>query len=430
MRSIRFCLVLIGLLFPFADVHAQSASGMMRYADISREHVVFVYGEDLWLVSREGGQAIPLASPAGEELMPRFSPDGKKIAFVGNYDGNQDLYTLPTSGGPAHRVTYHPGQEVLCDWTPDGKLLFSSDQEAGLPGQRQLYVQGEDEPLPQRLPVPYGTNGALHASGTKLAYTPHSHDFRTWKRYRGGMASDIWMFDLVAKKSQQLTQFEGTDSLPMWQGETVFYLSDGGNEHRLNIWSLDTRTGERQQRTRFKDHDCKWPSIGPGPNGQGEIVFQNGSELHVLSIESGQSRQLTIQVPGDRPKIRPRQVDASKWIEYWNISPTAKRALVEARGDIWTVPAKHGSPRNLTRSNGVAERSPAWSPDGKWITYLSDASGEYELMLQAAEGYAPPKTLTQNGKAYRHNLTWSPDSKWIYFCDKSGSMYPLFARFG
>lgn len=401
----------------------QPNAGMMRFPDVSADQIVFVYGEDLWTVPRAGGMASPLASPLGEESLPRFSPDGKTIAFVGNYDGNQDIYTIDATGGPARRITYHPSGELLCDWTPDNKLLFSTDAFNGLARQSNLFVQGVDDPLPTGLPIPYGTNGSISPDGAWLAYTPHSHDYRTWKRYRGGMASDIWLLNISTKQSKQITDFEGTDSLPMWHGDSVYYVADAGPEHRLNIWTYNSKTGERRQVTNFADNDCRWPSIGPGPDGKGEIVVQNGAALHLVSLADGKTTALSISIPGDRPKIRPRTVDAGEHVQAIEVSPTAKRIALEARGDLWTLPAKNGSPRNLTRTSGVAERDPAWSPDGQWLAYFSDTTGEYELYLTQSDGTGETKQLTQGGTCYRFGPNWSPDSKRVYFSDKAGGMF-------
>jgi tricorn protease len=195
---------------------SEPSGGMLRYPDVGPTHIVFSYANDLWLVSREGGMARPLASPAGQELSPRFSADGKTIAFVGNYDGGRDLYTIPIEGGVPTRLTYHPAQELLCDWTPNGDLLYSTNGFAGLSRAPELYTTSLKNPLPKKLPVVYGTNGAISDDGVWLAFTPYSRDTRTWKRYRGGMASDIWLFHLQKRTAQKITDFEGTDSLPMW----------------------------------------------------------------------------------------------------------------------------------------------------------------------------------------------------------------------
>lgn len=398
-------------------------AGMLRYPDVSQTHIVFVYANDLWLAPREGGTAIPLASPRGQELYPRFSPDGQTIAFVGNYDGNRDLYTISVDGGVPVRVTHHPDTESLCDWTPDGKLLFSASGLAGLGRMSQLFVVGPQGGLPEKLPVPYGRMAAISPDGQWLAYTPHSREHRTWKRYRGGMATDVWLFHLRDHVSRRVTDWEGTDGVPMWHGETIYYLSDAGPEHRLNIWAYATGSGSHRQITRFDDYDVKWPAIGPGPDGQGEIVFQKGSELFLLDLATGRSRPVEIFIPGDRPRLRPQLIDVSDRIDSWDISPTGKRAVLEARGDIWTVPAKEGPPRNLTRSDGTAERSPTWSPDKKWIAYFSDATGEYELYVTQSDGKGETRQLTSDGDTFRYNPVWSPDSRHILFTDYSGALY-------
>ncbi len=409
-----------------SDSFAQStpSGGMMRYPDVSSENIVFSYANDLWIVAREGGTASPLASPMGGERFPRFSPDGKKIAFVGNYDGGTDLYTIPIEGGVAERKTFHPSSETLCDWTPDGKgLLFSTNGYSGLGRVAELFTISDKKPLAEKLPVPYGTNGAISADKKWLAYTPHSRDSRTWKRYRGGMASDVWLFNLKDKTSKQITDFEGTDSLPMWHEKIVYYLSDAGASARLNIWSYDSDSGERKQVTKFKDNDCKWPAIGPGAEGNGEIVFSNGTRLYLLDLENGKSKAVDVAIPGDRPTIRSKKIDVADAIENGDISKTGKRLVFEARGDLWSLPVKNGSPRNLTKTSGEAERNPIWSPDGRWIAYLSDKTGEYELYVTQSDGRGETKQLTKDGDTFRYMSSWSPDSKNIAFNNKRGELY-------
>jgi tricorn protease len=395
---------------------------MLRFPDVSASQIVFMYANDLWVVPRTGGLASPLSSPAGQETQARFSPDGKTIAFVGNYDGNRDIYTDPGGrrGAGARDLSSRVRVFVRLDARRPAAVL---DERASGPGEPRATLHRRARGgLPARVPVPYGTNGAISGDGKRLAYTPHSTDFRTWKRYRGGMATDIWLFDLQGHTSKKMTSWEGTDTLPMWRGDTVYYLSDAGPEHRLNIWSYDTGSGKRQQVTKFADHDVKFPSLGPGPDGsKGEIVFQHGASLRLLDLATGNSRAVEVRIPGDRPGVRPRAVDASKFITGWSISPTGRRAVVEARGDLWTVPAKDGSPRSLTRTNGVAERDPAWSPDGRWIAYFSDATGEYELCLVPADGKGETRQLTRNGSVFRYRPIWSPDSKHLVFSDKTGT---------
>ncbi|RMH24387.1 MAG: hypothetical protein D6692_13410 [Planctomycetota bacterium] len=403
------------------EVSAQEAhSGMFRFPDISSREIVFVYGNDLWVVDRAGGMARPLASPPGQETFPKFSPDGDAVAFIGNYEGDRDLYTVATEGGVPFRVTHHPGNERLNDWTNSGDLLFSFNAMSGNPAQQRLFVVSPEGGLPESLPIPYGAVGAIDDSGEWLAYTPDSRDFRTWKRYRGGLATDIWLFNLKTSEASRITDWEGTDTAPMWHGESVYYLSDAGPETRLNIWRYDTKSGQRTQITRFAENDVKFPSIGPGPDGRGEIVFQLGPRIHLLDLSTGRTRAVDITVPGARETLRPRVVDAANQLGGGGISATGKRAVVEARGDIFTIPAEHGPPRQITDTSGIAERTPAWSPDGRWIAYFSDADGEYELYITQSDGKGETRQLTDGNQTYWMNLGWSPDSKKILVIDKAG----------
>lgn len=398
----------------------QPHAGMMRYPDISETSIVFSYANDLWVAPRAGGEAIPLASPPGEETFARFSPDGKTVAFVGNYDGNRDIYTVPAGGGVPFRVTHHPAAEWLQDWTSDGRLLFASNGDSGLGRQQQLFTVPVTGGMPTRLPVPYGATAAISADGAWLAYTPHSIDMRTWKRYRGGMQTDIWLFNLKTNESKRITDWEGIDSIPMWHGQTIYYLSDMGPEHRENIWKYDTKSGQRAQVTKFTAYDTKWPSIGPDA-----IVFQNSADLYVLDLKTEQARPVKITIPGDRPKIRPIREPMNDMIRSGDLSKTGKRVTVEARGDIFDLPAREGATMNLTHSSGVHEHSPAYSPDGKWLSYFSDESGEYELYARALDGKGEIKQLTRGSKTYYYSATWSPDSRHIAYTDKSGNLHLL-----
>ncbi|HSR70714.1 MAG TPA: PDZ domain-containing protein [Acidobacteriota bacterium] len=401
---------------------ADPEPGLLRFPDASATDIVFVYANDLWLVPREGGQARPLASPPGPEIFPRFSPDGRTIAFMGNYDGNRDLYTIPVEGGVPSRVTYHPSTENLQDWTPDGQLLFSSNGFLGTNRISELFKIPSQGGSYAKLPVPYGDSAAISPDGRWLAYTPFTRDFRTWKRYRGGMATDIWLFDLQSKQSRRITEWEGTDTRPMWHGSTLYYLSDEADSHRLNIFAYDTRRQQRRQVTRFSDYDVKWPALGPGPAGDGEIVFQLGTRLMSLDLKNERTRAVPVIIPGDLPEIRPHTVETRDFISSQGISPTGKRALFSARGDIWTVPAENGSPRNLTPSSGSAERSPAWSPDGRWIAYFSDAQGEYDLYLRQADLRSQGERVAQLGPGFRGSIEWAPDSKKLSFQDEKNRL--------
>lgn len=412
------------LLFAVTPVAAvEPHAGMLRFPDVSATHIAFRYANDIWLVPKEGGVAMPLSSTPGGESFPRFSPDGKTIAFMGNYDGNYDLYTLPVSGGTPFRITHHPTQEVLSDWAPGDRLIFFTRGVQTYPRATELFMVPAKGGLPEKMVVPYGANGTISPDGQWLAYTPHSRDHRTWKRYRGGMATDIWLFNLKNQSWRKITDWEGTDTLPMWHGDKLYYLSDGGPNHRLNIWVYNFETDSRRQVTKFKDYDVKWPAIGPGSSGEGEIVFQLGPELYLLNLRSEKANSVNITIPGDRPEVRVQAEDASSLIFRRGISSTGKRVVVEARGDIWTLPAEKGSPLNLHRTSGVAERNPAWSPDGKWIAYFSDETGGYGLYIVQSDGGKQPKKLVTMETGYLYNPRWSPDSKWVCFQDQTGTIF-------
>jgi tricorn protease len=414
-------LALIVTAAPGAGPSATPDASMLRYPDIGKTDIVFAFQGNLWLVPKEGGTARPLTTTTGEKSGPRFSPDGSKIAFVASYDGNRDIYVMPAAGGLPLRVTHHPTEETVSEWTTDGSLVFSADG-MGLSRTDRLYRVKETGGLPEALPVAYGANGTISADGEWLAYTPHSIDNRTWKRYRGGMQTDIWVYNLKTGEARRATDHEGVDSLPMWQGSTLYYLSDDTADknapHKLNIWSWELKSGARKQVTRFTDEDVKWPAIGDG-----EIVFQKGTTLMVLDLGSGASRAVEVKIPGDRPAVRTRTEDVSDQLQGSSISPSAKRVAVAARGDIWSAPAENGVPRNMTRTDGIAERNPAWSPDGKWIAYFDDSTGEYELWAMPADGKGAKKQLTKDGGPFKTAIQWLPDSKKLAYQDKTGTAY-------
>ena len=408
-----------------ATTAGDRGASMFRYPDISNDEIVFVHGNDLWRVPIEGGTALPLASPDGLETMPRFSPDGSEVAFVGNYEGGRDIYVVPVEGGLPRRVTHHPTAEQFSDWTPDGDLVFSARGMGGVPRAARVFRVGNEGGLPEAMSMPYGANAAVHRDGDWVAYTPNERDSRTWKRYRGGMASDIWLLNQETGESRRVTDWEGTDSFPMWHGDTLYYLSDAGDEHRLNLWSWDLDSGDRRQVTRFADYDVKWPAIGPEGAGKARIVFQNGPSIYVHDARTGETIPVPIEVPGATASLRSRMVDASDFMQAWTVSPTGKRAAAEARGDIWTLPAKNGSPRNITRTDGVAERLPSWSPDGRWIAYFSDEPGEYELYVRSSDGRGEARRLTDDLGPYKMSIWWSPDSSYMIYADKTGEAFKV-----
>ncbi len=392
---------------------------MLRYPDVSQSHICFVYAGDIWIVEKEGGIAHRLSSPKGEESFPRFSPDGAQIAFSGNYDGNSDIYVMPTMGGALERLTHHGIPDRMLDWTPDGKkILYASPMTSGRQRFRQFFLTSANGGLPQRLPIPYGEFGSLSADGKTMAFTPISRDFRTWKRYRGGMAPDVWLFDLDALTATNITNNPANDAQPMWHGRTVYFLSDRGPNQRHNIWAHHLDSQESRQVTRFEELDIHFPAIGPS-----DIVFEAGGELYLLDLKTEEIRSVDIKIVTDQSTLKPRMVNVTKLIQNASISPKGERALIEARGEVFSVPAEHGPIRNLTRSPGVAERYPAWSPDGKHVAYWSDRSGEYELTVCDAKDGSDVRKLTSYGPGYRYRIDWSPDSKKLAFIDKSMSIF-------
>ncbi len=399
---------------------AQVDGRMFRYPAVSATQVAFVYAGDVWIAPKNGGVASRIAGPRGEEQFPRFSPDGKSLAFSANYDGNVDIYVMPTAGGEPVRVTHHPGVDRLISWTPDGNLLFATGMQSGSNRFNQLYTVSPKGGLPKKLPVPYGEFGAISADGKTLAYQPKSEDFRTWKRYRGGDASDIWTFDLTSYASENVTKFEGNDSQPMWYGTTMFFISDRGPDLRNNLWSYDTKTKAFKQHTHYTDYDISFPSIGPS-----DIVFQAGGTLYLFDLKTEQAKPVKYEVLTDLATLRPHVGRVTNNLGTSSISPSGVRAVFEARGDVFTVPAENGPVRNITNSAGVFERFPRWSPDGKSIAYWSDRSGEYELYVRDADGTGNERKVTSLGAGFRYTPFWSPDSKQIAFIDAAMRIHAI-----
>ncbi len=398
--------------------HAPDAR-MLRFPDVSTDKIVFSYAGDLWTVPRDGGTALRLSSPKGSEMFPKFSPDGTKIAFSGNYDGNTDVYIVGAEGGLPERLTHHPDSDLVVEWYPDGKhVLYRSGMASFSRRFNRFFKQSIEGGLPQTLPLPYGELASFSPDGSRIVFQFISREFRTWKRYRGGMASDLWLYDFLNNSSEKLTDFAGTDAVPMWYEDTIYFLSDRDQNQKMNIWSYSLRTKRFEQITKFTEYDVKWPSLGPDA-----IVFENGGQLHLLDLVDGTSKTLDIRVPDDLPQIRTELKNVSDRIQNAGISPTGKRAVFEARGEVFTVPAEHGSVRDLTNTSGVAERYPAWSPDGKSIAYFADGTGEYELYTRPSNGKGQPKQITTDGSAFRYSPVWSPDCNQIAFSDKTGSLY-------
>ena len=416
MRSLpRLALATIALVGPVAQ--AQIDARLMRYPAVSSTQIAFTYAGDIWAVAKTGGTARRLSTPKGEETFPRFSPDGKEIAFSGDYDGNVDIYVMPVSGGVPARVTHHPMPDRLIGWYPDGKqLLFASGMQSGRNRFSKLFKVPKGGGLPEALPIPYGEFGALSPDGKTLAYMPISTDFRTWKRYRGGMTSEIWFFDLEKNTAARLPDGGGANNgQPMWHGDTLYFLSDRDAAKRNNIWSYDLKTQAFKQITFFKELDVHFPSIGPE-----DLVLEAGGRLHRIDLATGILSEVKIDVVTDEATLKPHQANATKLIRNASPSAQGKRAILEARGELFSVPADKGYVLNLTHTPGVAERFPALSPDGKQVAYFSDRSGEYELCLRPADGSGSERQLTHMGPGFRYHLQWAPDGKGLVFIDQAG----------
>jgi tricorn protease len=407
-------------LFIAPAAQAQVDARLLRHPDVSETHITFVYGGDIWTVPKTGGTAQRLTTPAGEESFPRFAPDGQAIAFSGNYDGNTDVYTIPAGGGAPTRVTYHENGDRLIDWMPSGDaLLIGSSRSSGRQRYNQLYRVDAAGGLPEQLPVSYGEFGAMAPDGQALAFTPKSRLFRTWKRYRGGMAPDIWLYRFGEDTATNITDHPANDELPMWSGTgTLYFLSDRGSNQRANIWAYDLDTEQMRQVTSFSDFDVHAPAIGPS-----DLVFEAGGQLYRMDLATEEAQTVDINVVTDRAPRLPRTATVGDQIQSFHVSPSGKRAVVQARGELFSVPAEHGVVRNLTQTSGAAERTPAWSPDGEKIAYFSDASGEYQLVIHNADGSGTPEMVTDLGAGFRYQPYWSPDSEQLAFIDEAQQIH-------
>jgi len=410
----------LAVLLAAGSVHAATESRLLRYPDIHGDKIIFSYGGDLWNVPSTGGTATRLTSHVGLEGFAKFSPDGRTIAFSAVYDGNLDVYTIPAAGGVPKRLTYHPFSDVIVDWHPSGdKVLYRSAKESKTnpgPRYRRLFTIDEDGGYPEALPLFEGELTSYSPDGKKIAYNRMSREFRTWKRYRGGMAQDIWLYDLEKNEVEKLTEFEGTDAFPMWYGDRIYFISD--REHTMNIFCLDLNTREIRKITNHDKYDVKWPSLGGDA-----IVYENGGYLYVLDLNTEQSQKISVYVPGELNEKRPRYERVANMIRSYSLSGTGKRAAFGARGDIFTLPAEKGNMRNLTRTPGVRERSPEFSPDGKWVAYFSDKTGEYEIYLRKPDGTGEEVRVTTGFHNFPFSLEWSPDSKKLIVYNQTFSLY-------
>jgi len=429
MRKVAALLALV-LLCPLAGLAAAPAQNtkpaltrLLRYPDASADKVAFVYAGDIWVVDNAGGNARRLTSGPGEELFPKFSPDGRWIAFTGQYSGTRQVYVIGVEGGEPRQLTFYNDvgsipprggvDNQVMDWTPDGKyVLFNAHRLPWSDRMPRPYIVPADGGMETPLVVPEGGTGMYSPDGKQYVYAPISREFRTWKRYRGGRNSDIWIYDLANNTSAAIVESPATDQLPCWVGDTIYFASD--REKLYNLFAYDTKTKQLKKVTTHADFDVLWPSAGPN-----SVVYECGGYIYRYDVASGRDERVPIVVTGDFPHTIPYFKNVKDNIDSFDISPTGARAVFAARGDIFTVPAKEGEIRNLTNTPGIRELAAAWSPDGKWIAYQSDRTGEYELYLRRQDGTGEERRLTNGLNIWMFPAIWSPDSKKLAWGDKN-----------
>ena len=412
MRYLAFATVLLA-----SGLMAQPP--LLQHPTVNRTHIVFAYAGDLWMAPRDGGDAIRLTSGPGMEVRPRFSPDGSMVAFTGQYDGNTDVFVVPASGGIPKRLTWHPGSDAVEGWTPDGKsILFTSMRASATPSPRLFKVSLEGG-LEEEIPLPSSDAAALSPDGQRIAYLPWSRADLIWKNYRGGRTTPLWIADLATSKVEKIPRENSNDFNPMWIGDKVYFISDRGG--LASLYAYDTKS--KRVTLVVKADNTPIKSATPGTD---VIAYEQFGALHLLDLKSGKPKKVDIRVSGDLAGVRPSWEKVAQRINAAGISPTGVRAVFAARGDIFTVPAEKGDIRNLTQTSGIHERSPVWSPDGKWIAYFSDENGEYALHIRDQAGKEPVRKydLGTPGSFY-WNLVWSPDSKRVAYMDKRLALWFL-----
>jgi tricorn protease len=428
IARLRIALVLATWLL--ASTMTSGQTKLLRFPDLHGDKVVFTYAGDLWTAPASGGLASRLTAHPGVEQFAKFSPDGSQVAFTGQYDGDEQVYIVPATGGVPKQLTFFPARGPLPDrwgydnqvygWTPDGKaVLFRSMREGWTMTDTRLYTVPVEGGLPKPLPMPVSGGGTLSPDGSKVLYSPLTREFRTWKRYQGGWAQDLYVFDLKTSEVEPVAHSPRTERDPMWIGEKLYFASDRSGT--LNLYKFDPTNKQVRALTGSKAFDVRWPSAGDNAR----IVYELAGELNVLTLKDGYSHKLDIRVPDDGLASRPSLTKAADHVEEFSLSPKGERALFAARGDIFSAPIEKGATRNLTRSAGAHDKAPSWSPDGRKVAYISDASGEEEIYAIDQDGTGTPEQLTRGGKAMRYTPDWSPDGKRLAFSDKDGKLYVL-----
>ncbi len=421
--------LLLVLAAPLAAQPQQDLTRLLRQPDIHADQIAFVYAGDIWIGPATGGTARRLTSHEGLEQFPKFSPDGRWIAFTGEYSGTSQVHVIPVDGGEPRQLTFYNDVGPLparggvdnrvVDWTPDGtSILFLPHR---LPWSERMgvhYTVPFAGGMETAVGIPEGSGGSYSPDGTKIAYTPIEREFRTWKRYRGGRAQDVWIWDVAEKTARQITNDPATDNQPVWIGGTIYFASDRAADQKLNLWALDLAANDARQVTQHDDYDVLWPSTDGA-----RIVYELGGWLWVYDPARRTSTQVPMKVSGDFRGAIPRFANVKGNIESAGISPSGARALFGARGDVFTAPAKEGEIRNLTQTPGIREMDPTWSPDGKTVAYLSDRTGEYEIWVRPADGTGVERQVTRGGNRWRFPPVWSPDSSRLAFADKNAELH-------
>ena len=418
-----FTLWLVLSLIHTAFAQSGEPTLLLRHPSASEQHIAFAYASDIWIANKDGSAPRRLTVHEGAEIYPVLSPDGQWVAFTGNYDGNYDVYVVSTLGGMPRRLTYHPGPDYVRGWHGE-KVLFSSYRETYSNRFSRMYEVGLNEALPTALPMPEAHQGSISPDGKFTAYiknpdpTEGNGTYRPFKGYRGGNAPKIWIFDNETFEVEEIPQDGSVNTHPVWADNTVYFLSDRNG--RMNIFAYDRDAKAVRQITNHQEYDVKTLHS----NGT-ELTYEQAGRIHRLTLRGREPQLLPIVLNPDLPTRRPRYEEGAEQIHSFQASPTGKRAVVEARGDIFTIPTDKGDIRNLTGTPGVFERFPAWSPDGQYIAYFSDASGEYQLMIIGQQGMEEPKVIPIEEPSYFYAPAWSPDSKKLLFADKNFRLYWL-----
>lgn len=415
--------ILLLTLFVYALSSNAQEARLLRFPTIHNDQVVFSYAGDLYSVNKNGGTAMRLTSHLGYDMFARFSPDGKNIAFSAQYDGNTEVYVIPNTGGEPRRLTYTATlnrddlsdrmgpNNIVMTWRDNKSIVYRSRKQSFNDFKGQLFIANINGGLSEDLPLPTGGFCSYNADQSKLAYNRIFREFRTWKYYQGGMADDIWIYDFKTKQTINITNNKAQDIQPMWFGDRIYFLSD--RDRTMNLFCYDVNTRQTRKVTNYTDYDIKFPSAG-----NNAIVFERGGYLYVMDVPSETIKKIDIILNSDNIYSRSNLIDASKFIESVSIGSDGARLVSVARGDVLTLPAESGITRNISQTSGAHERNAVWSPDGKYIAFISDVSGEDEIYIQVPDGQSKPQQITTNGDVYKYELEWSPDSKKILWGDK------------